>query len=76
MPPTQRGVRTAQAHAHLVPCSGDEVHTWLPVYSSTGRVDKHRTATWLFSVFFFLNFFPLSKLFSRHQIQLGGVCIN
>ena len=45
LPPTQHGVGTVQAHAHLVPWSGDEVHTWLPTYSSRSSIDKHRTTT-------------------------------
>lgn len=72
LPPTRHGVGTVQAHAHHVPWSGDEVHPWLPTYSSRSCTDKHRTTTWLFS---FSGVF-LSKLFSRHQIQSGGVCIN
>lgn len=73
LPPTQHGAGTAQAHAHLVPWSGDEVRTWLAIYSSGSSIDKHRTATWLFPSSIF---FCLSKLFSRHEIQSGGVCIN
>lgn len=45
--------------------------------SSRSSIEKHRTATWLPPhATLFLFFSPFSKLVSRHQIQLGGVCIN